>query len=416
MSSKTLKPDLRERVLGQIETDAAKAIDFLKELVRTPSLSGQEGECQEVIRRRMRSIGLDVRDIAAPGKVASVVGIASGRGEGAGRSIILNGHIDVVSPGPLDAWKVQPWGAEEINGRLYGRGTCDMKAGLAGMIMAVAALRSCGVCLSGDVILESVVEEETGGAGTRACALAGFQADGAIIGEPTSLAVCPVSRGGAWFTISVPGKEAHSGVAWSGISALEQALPILECLQQYKASRNQRLRELNPAFKNCPDPFPLFIGKVNCGTAPNTVPGLCELQGLLGVAPSETIGAAKANLKQAVESYHRRDDVPPAVLSWLPTQFDPAGISETHMLVNACIESSEEAIARRAQIDGFPSGCDQGLLIREAKTPTVIFGPGSLGHAHSRDEYVELREYIDYVKILATLLVNWCGCPECVNS
>lgn len=409
MSSNGVQPALRERVLGQVEADAAEAIDFLKELVRIPSLSGEEAACQEAIRRRMRSISLDVHDVADPGKVDSIVGIAAGQERGAGRSLILNGHVDVVSPGPLEPWTKAPWNAEEIGGRLYGRGACDMKAGLAGMLMALSSLRRCGVRLSGDVILESVVEEETGGAGTRACALAGFRADGAIVGEPTGLGICPVSRGGAWFSIVVRGQEAHSGVSWHGISALEQALPILECLRQFKVQRNNRLRDLNPVFRDCPEPFPLFIGMVNCGTAPNTVPGLCELRGVLGIAPSETITAARDQMAMALGACRSREDVPRPVLSWLPTHFEPAGIPPTHPLVNACVQACEAVPGHQSRIEGFPSGCDQGLLIQQANTPAVVFGPGSLGEAHSRDECVELKEYVEYVKIIAMLLVNWCG-------
>ncbi len=409
MPSNCVSATVRERVFAQVESDAAEAIAFLKELVRIPSLSGEETACQEVMRQRMRSIGLEVHDIAESGKVPSVVGKAAGQGVGPGRSIILNGHIDVVSPEPMGAWTRAPWGAEEIDGRLYGRGACDMKAGLAGMLMAVSSLKRCGIQLSGDVIVESVVEEETGGAGTRACALAGFRGDGAVIGEPTGLAVCPVSRGGAWFSISVWGKEAHSGSTWRGVSALDQALPVVECLRRYKAQRDNRLRKLNPAFNSCPEPFPLFIGKVMCGSAPNTVPGLCELQGVLGLAPSESVGAAKADLERELKAYRSREDVPHPILSWLPTQFEPAGIPADHPLVDACIHACKAVTGHQGKIDGFPTGSDQGLLIHKANTPTVVFGPGSLECAHSRDEYVELKEYLEYVKIIAILLVNWCG-------
>jgi acetylornithine deacetylase len=356
----------------------------------------------------MRSIDLEVHDVADPGKAASVVGIAAGQNKTSGRSIILNGHIDVVSPGPLEHWTKAPWSAEESGGRVYGRGACDMKAGLAGMLMALTSLKRSGVRLLGDVILESVVEEEIGGAGTRACARAGFKADGAIIGEPTELGICPMSRGSAWFSISVRGQEAHSAVAWRGVSALEQALPILDCLRQLKAQRSERLRELNPVFKDCPDPFPLFIGMLKCGTAPNTLPGFCELYGILGVAPSETIPDARREMEAALTTCAGNKKCPQPVLSWLPTHFEPAGIPATHRLVGACA-SACEAAGRKARVEGFPSGCDQGLLIQEANTPTVVFGPGSLVHAHSHDEHVACSEYLEYVKILAMLLVEWCG-------
>ncbi|MCL6430943.1 MAG: M20/M25/M40 family metallo-hydrolase, partial [Anaerolineae bacterium] len=196
---------IEERVVSEVERGEGQIIDDLKELVRIPSVVGQEGSCQEALRRKLAALGLAVTAFEAdpeevrrhPAYVSvpwgyrgrpNVVGRL--QGSGGGRSLVLNGHVDVVSPEPTDAWTVDPWGAEERDGRIYGRGALDMKSGLAAILGAVRAIRHAGITLRGDLQVHSVIEEEAGGGGgTLACLMKGYTADALIIPEPGGLSV-----------------------------------------------------------------------------------------------------------------------------------------------------------------------------------------------------------------------------------
>jgi len=320
--------------------------------------------------------------------------------------------VDVVPPDPVDRWHFDPWGGQIEGGRLYGRGSCDMKAGVVGMLMALACVRRAGIRLAGDVIIESVVDEERGGNGTLACALAGFRADGAVIPEPTELAICPISRGSNFFSLEVWGKAAHSASAWQGVSALERGCALMHSLHELSARRNARLKEKEPLFADHPLPVPLFIGRAQAGAVPNSLPEKCVMDGILAVGPDETIPEARREMEEWLSVVNDRDGTSsssPTVLTWLPTKFEPAGIPAAHPLVTALAESWELTLGGDAPLRGFPSGCDQRHLIQYGSTPTVVFGPGSLLSAHTVDESVSLGEYSDYIKTIAVLIVHWCG-------
>ena len=153
------------------------------------------------------------------------------KGSGNGRSIILNGHIDVVPEGNLNDWEHDPYSGVVRDGRLYGRGSTDMKGGTVSLLLAMEAIKMSGIKLKGDVIFQSVIEEESGGAGTLAAVLRGYRADGAIIPEPSSMKIFPKQQGSIWYRITVKGKSAHGGTRYEGVSAIEKMNIVINELQ-----------------------------------------------------------------------------------------------------------------------------------------------------------------------------------------
>lgn len=216
--------EVERAVLQWIEWRKGDLLAQLQRLVSTPSVVGSEGACQRLVAEMMEGAcdSIDVwepdascleqhpayfpRGVDFKGR-PNVVGIVEGRG--GGRSMILHAHVDVVDPGPMDAWRYAPWSGAISNGKLYGRGSVDDKAGLSIIIFVAQCVRSLGLSLEGDIILESVVDEEWGGGGTLSTIQKGYRADAAIVFEPSGLGICPAVRGGQAFRITVMGKGTH---------------------------------------------------------------------------------------------------------------------------------------------------------------------------------------------------------------
>ncbi len=230
-------------------------IAFLRGLVAIPSLDGEETAAQRHVAAWMRGEGFGVdewgidldavaahpdfsceveRDAAVG--VVGWVGPAEKRADG--RDLILDGHIDVVPAGELSSWSMDPWRGALRDGRVYGRGACDMKAGLCAALFAAKALRDAGVPLRGRVLVAPVVGEEDGGLGTLATLLRGHTADGAIVTEPTRLRIVTTGAGSLMFRLTVEGHAAHGSVRAEGVSAIEKFVPLFAAIRELEAERN----------------------------------------------------------------------------------------------------------------------------------------------------------------------------------
>lgn len=419
--------DVERDALRWIERHTDELLAQLQRLVSVPSVVGSEGACQQMVAEWMKGC-CDSVDVWEPdaswleGHPAyflrgtdfrgrpNVVGVVKGRG--GGRSIILNAHVDVVDPGPVEAWQYDPWSGTIADGRLYGRGSADDKASLAAILFVARCLRSLGVPLAGDVILQSVVDEEWGGGGTLATIQRGYRADAAIVFEPSDLDICPASRGGQAFRVTVPGKGAHPVRSYEGVSALEKALPILTALKGLEGDRQERLR--TPLFAGYPIFAPIVIGKISADRIPSKVPETCIFEGLMGYAPDEAYGEARRELEGCVARIASRDPWlqkhPPRV-EWLALNKEGAEIPTDHPLVNLLCGSFVDVMQRQPTLAGFPAGCDLPYLNRHAGIPSLVFGPGNCTIAHSSNEHVIIDEVVSAAKILAVTVLRWCGTP-----
>lgn len=237
-----------ERVVKEwMRANQQQAIDFLKEIVQEPSVQGKEIGAQKKVANKLNQMGLEV-DIWEPGGEEfikhpyfcatrtdfagspNVVGVW--RGTGGGKSLILNGHIDVVPAGDETQWLHDPFSGKVTDGKMYGRGVTDMKGGNVSLLFAIECLKQLGIKLKGDVIFQSVIEEESGGGGTLSAILRGYRADAAIIPEPTDMKIFPKQQGSMWFKIRVKGRSAHGGTRYEGISAIEKSMIVIEEIQR----------------------------------------------------------------------------------------------------------------------------------------------------------------------------------------
>ena len=416
---------IEQSVLQWIEQHQDKLVTELQRLVSVSSVVGSEGACQEMVAEWMKGC-CDFVDVWEPDAAwleqhpayfirgtdfrgrPNVVGIMKGRGRG--RSLILNAHVDVVDPGPAEAWKYDPWSGAIVDGRLYGRGSSDDKAGLAALIFVAQCFRSLQISLQGDVLLESVVDEEWGGGGTLTTIQRGYRADAGIIFEPSDLDICPASRGGQAFRVTVPGKGAHPIRSYEGVSALEKALPILIALKDLERVRQERLK--SRLFERYPVFVPIVVWRIAADKIPSKVPETCIFEGLMGYAPEETYGEARRELEGCVARVASEDpwlqEHAPKV-EWLALNKEGAQIPTDHPLVRLMSGSFADVTKRPPTIAGFPAGCDLPQLIRHAGIPSVVFGPGNCTVAHSSNEHVAVDEVISAAKILAVTVLRWCG-------
>ena len=415
--------ELYARTLDCVDVD--EVVRLTQELVRIPSITGTPGECdgQDWIADAWREAGVetDVWDddpatlAVLPGFPGTeterdvVRGVAGRvRGSGGGRSLLLGGHIDVVPAGDPALWRADPFDGRLDDGAVWGRGSCDMKAGLACNLAAVRAIRRAGIELRGDVVLHSVVGEEDGGSGTFATLQRGHRADAAIITEPTNGTVIVANAGALTFRLDVQGRAAHASVRDEGVSAVEKLVPILAALADLEAKRNA---DPDPLLADRAIPYALSIGTVHAGEWASTVPDLLVAEGRLGVALDEDPAAARAELEAAVAAACADDAwlrAHPVAVSWTGGQFASGRFPHGHPLLDVVSDAAVDAGGPKPPVAGAPYGSDLRLLAA-AGIPTLHVGPGDVRLAHVVDERVEVSELAWVTRMLVLTVLRWCA-------
>lgn len=413
--------DAERRVLDAIDPEWILA--RLRQIVAIPSLGGHERPAQEWVASELRRLGFEVDawelDLAAlrahPSfsmevERAEGLGIVGSMGAGKGRSLILNGHVDVVPAGEDSNWTDPPWQATVRDERVYGRGTADMKGGLVCALAAVKALTDAGVSPRGRLLVESVIGEEDGGIGTLAACLRGYRADGAVVLEPTRLRVAPAQAGALCFRITVPGRAAHASVREEGVSAIEKFLPIYEALMALERERNARAAD--PLYARYRTPYALSVGRLDAGDWPSTVPERLTFEGRYGVAVGEDVDDARHAFERRLQAATQADpwlrDHPPT-LEWWGGQFAPASVPADHPIVRTVSDAHADATGGAATLEGMTYGSDMRLLLHVGGTPTVLYGPGDVRNAHRRDEFVRVEELLAATRTVALAALRFCG-------
>ncbi|WP_456278719.1 peptidase [Bacillus sp. AK128] len=420
--------DVQGRIHEWLETNKDRGVRLLKRLVQERSITGEESKAQAIIVEKLRKLGLEI-DIWEPDFTslqnhpyfvsprtnfsgsANVVGVK--RGEGGGKSILLNGHIDVVPEGDLKQWTYEPYSGEVINGKMFGRGTTDMKGGTVSMLLAIEALQELNLPIKGDIIFQSVIEEESGGAGSLAAILRGYQADLALIPEPTSMKIFPKQQGSMWFCITITGKAAHGGTRYEGVSAIEKSLLVVEKILELEKQRNERIQD--PLYKSIPIPVPINIGKINGGNWPSSVPDCVTLEGRIGVAPEEEMEEVKQEFEtfiQKLEAYDQWFETNPVEVTWFGASWVPGTIDLEHPAMIILEKNFEKIKLQKPVIEASPWGTDGGLFTKVGQIPTIVFGPGTTEVAHYPNEYILIDQMIEAAEIIANMMVEWCNTED----
>lgn len=420
MSTNTDRLELR------IERLEPSAIYLLQQLIRFPSVTGQEADVQEYLASYLREAGFKIdrwcpkREELADHPSFSDDGLPLGQrpvvvakwngNKKEGASLILNGHIDVVPPGEGSRWTDGAWSGTVRDGRIWGRGSCDMKAGLVAGIIALSALKESGFVPGGDIYLQSVIGEETGGAGTLATIVRGYRADAAIILEPTRLAICPTGAGAASFRIHVPGRAAHAAMRLEGVSAIEKFYAILDAVRSVETERHVNFH--HPLFQSSELVAPISIGKITAGDWPSTVPEKLVAEGRCGVLPGEKIRQARHVMEAAVRTAADADpwlrEHPPTI-EWFEGQFEPADTPVDAEIVRTLSGAHEKICGTPPVVHGVSYGSDLRFFTNDAAMDAVLYGPGDVRFAHSLDESVPISEVMQAAKVIAATIVQWCS-------
>ncbi len=410
--------------------DGKRLVQDLQALVRIPSITGSEEAVAAWAADALGELGMRVevvrpdlaelkRDPAWPGEemprpsLPVVIGRAGAtRPTGSRPRVLLSGHLDVVPPGDPATWTADPWGAEIREGRLYGRGACDMKGGVASIFGAVRALGSSGELgrLDGELMVVLVPSEEDGGQGTLTAIRAGATGDLAIITEPSNLDVVVAHAGAITFRLTVPGRAAHASQRREGISALDKLFVLTRALEADEARRNDK--ETDPLMTALGLPYPTIIGIVGGGDWASTVLDRVTADGRYGVRLGQSTAEAEADLRAAIAEACAADDFlreHPATVEITGGRFGSARVPSDHALPTGLADVAEAITGRRPALLGEPYGADMQMFVNVGGTPCVIFGPGDVRVAHSADEFVPLDEVETCARVLAAWVLRELG-------
>ncbi len=426
--------DIRLTIHNAIEKNKASYFAFLKDLISFDSRIleagkyGQEKGIQDYLKQYFQKLGAQV-DAFSPEneKICKYAGfnknhtyenwenvVAIFKGAGGGRSLLMNGHCDIVPPGDESAWTSPPFTCVERSGRLYGRGTTDMKGGLGAAILAVSLLKELSIPLAGDIIIESVIDEEGGGNGTIACCDRGYRADGAIIMEPTRMAVMPANRGAFLARFTVTGRQTHAATKGLGVNAVEKAIKLINAMKEVET--HWLMTKKHPLLSNPT----INIGKMEGGLGASIVPEACTVDFDVEFLPSEydkdyrLIPVDPQDIKDEIQ---RCIDFACAGDPWLCSHpvtvdwYQETLCFETdaeHPFVQTALKSCRRVLPG-AVLDGLPCGCDGAPLFRIGKMPVVIMGPGDLEELHTTDESMDAEKFYQAIEVYANLILDWVG-------
>ena len=398
---------------------------FIQNLVQSPSLANDENDVQKIILNKLESLQLkseiipvnfdSIKDHPAfsddgfsPDSRINVIGNWNKNMKG--KSIILNGHVDVVPTGSKTLWDESPWSGNIKDDRIYGRGSCDMKAGLASGILAVQVLKTIGFESNGNVMIQSVVGEESGGCGTLTNIVKGYRGDAAVILEPTSLKLCPIQSGALTFRLKIPGQATHAAMRWDGISAIEKFNIINQSIIELEKERHSLF---SVEYYESPERVaPINIGTIKGGEWHSTVPDSVIIEGRLGVFPGEPVSDARTAFSNHIIKVSNSDPwlkKNPPIIEWFEGQFESGQTDIDHSIINHLKEAYNNVNNSNPIIEGVTYGSDLRLFTNHANIPALLFGPGDVRLAHSANEYVEIEEVLNCIKIISNLIINWCG-------
>ncbi|MEQ9643248.1 MAG: ArgE/DapE family deacylase [Alphaproteobacteria bacterium] len=434
-----MSSNAHDAVLARLDKDQDYLVDLTQKMVRVPTVNpkfeagaeiNREPEHQDLLQSVLDELGFDTEQSFPLPERPNLTGTWDGDEE---RSLILCGHVDVVPVGDRSLWTVDPFGAEIRDDRLYGRGSLDMKGGLAACVAACRALRLEGIELGGRLSVHAVVDEEAGGFGAMDLVKRGKLAQAAIIAEPTWGVINPSEGGLEWVRVTIRGKNAHAGWRYNsiypqvptnnrpepGINALELGARFIEAVRELEREWGMRkyhpdlppgITTINPGVMLAgaglgPD------GRPQVTTNPAIIPDVCVMEFDLKFLPSEDTADVRREFESFVHHWAQTNawlrENPPRV-DWEVggLHFPPVDTPTDHPIIRSLI-AQRERLGRESDIAGFIAVSDAAHYAG-AGTTCVIYGPGGDGF-HGIDEYIEIPSLFESAKVIAATILDWCG-------
>ncbi|WPB86871.1 ArgE/DapE family deacylase [Sediminicoccus rosea] len=418
---------IRNRLSDAVDRAFDEQVRFLADIVRHPSLRGREAPLQDHMARWFNARGYSVDrfsladvPLAEHAKASPMVDVdpagsfqvvASRRcASPTGRSLIIQGHIDVVPEGPAEMWSFPPYGGTVKDGWLYGRGANDMKAGVSAMCFAMEALRGAGFAPAADVHLQTVTEEESTGNGALATLLRGYRAEACLIPEPTGGTITRAHTGTMWFRLKVRGVPVHVAVAQSGSNAIMSAYHLIQALQEHTRALNE-VAKTHPWYAQVQDPIKFNPGQIRGGDWASSTPAWCEVDCRIGLLPGQDVAECQRGVEQAVAAAARGDHF----LSNNPPEVQWHGFLADGFV----LEPGSEAEAILAEAHRAAFGTEMGARITTAVNdtrfyglyfdmPALCYGPKGENN-HGFDERTNLEQLRTTTLAMACFIADWCG-------
>lgn len=386
--------------------DQSDLIDLTQALIRIPSHVNHENREYEVgmfLRNRLEEMGFEVERIPIVGNRANV--IVTLKGTGGGRTLLLNGHLDTVPPGEMD---FDPYGAVIEDGFILGRGAVDMKGPIAAMLTMMHAVKKSGLRLKGDLIFTGVIGEEEQSEGTEALVKSGIQADGAVVGEPSSQEYSAGHRGLEWLEILVYGSAAHGGMPHLGINAIEKASVLIEAIK----------KEIYPKLSERKHPLMgqsvMNFGRIEGGTQPSTVADFCKIQIDRRYVTGETVESVIAEYQAVIDAIKSKDPEFKAAIKRMPNNMLtldhlPLETPLTAPIARSVKKALGLVLGKEPTLSTKRGWTDASLLSNFAKIPTIVYGPGDISFSHTKHEKIAISELIEAVEVYFLTAVDFCG-------
>jgi len=422
--------NIKRSVFKKLEENWEDEVEFLQKLGRFPSTLGNEAPIQRFLASSFKDMGLETDAFIPDAQTLSslpgysqpewsydgrpiVAGKLPTKGEKIGKSIIFQGHIDVVSPEPTHLWDYDPWGATIVGDKMYGRGIQDMKSGVAAMIYAVKAIKDLGIDLGADVTLKTVYEEECTGNGALAAIERGYHADAALIPEPFGPNALIAQVGVIWMRVRVTGLGSHVESADAAVNAIEKSYELIEEIKRYRTDINKDDRK-HPDFKGISHPLNVNIGTIQSGDWPSTVPSDCTFEVRVGLYPGEDPQEIKDELKERLLEFSKQDPwfekMPPEITFY---GFHAPGVSlDRDLEIFKRLEKAHNTVSdEKMDYISTTATTDIRYYNLYYDTPATCYGPSG-GNMHAPNEWVNLQSVKDCTKVYAAFLLDWCGVRE----
>ena len=419
----------RERIEQAVEAAFEAQVATTIAFSAIPSTRGQEGPCQDMMAGLLRQRGYEVDDWiidqddlkSLPGygpvetdfsRARTVVGTYRPAKE-EGRSLILQGHCDVVPAGPLDMWERPPFQPVVEDGWLYGRGTGDMKSGTIAALYALDALKAAGLKPKGRIHLQSVIEEESTGLGALSTLQRGYRADAAVLPEPTDFRLMRSQVGVIWFRLKVRGLPVHVSRAGTGSNAIKAAFHLIQALEKLEADWNERSKS-DRFFKTHDHPLNFNPGIIKGGDWASSVPAWCDVDCRIGILPGWKIPDCQREIEacvtDAAKSHPFLADNPPEVVwsGFLSPGYEVTEAAEAEGVLAQAFRAVSNEELTDAYFTGLTDARFYGL---DFGVPAFCFGARMEG-AHGFNERVELASLKTLTKTLALFVAGWCGVEE----
>ena len=423
--------ELRNKILKAVDDRFDEQIAFLIELGSHPSVRGKEQSAQYFMAEQLNERGyavdtwnIDVADIAHLPGYSPVIGdyedalnvVGTHRSEtGHGKSLILNGHIDVVPVGPLDMWDVPPFEPYVDDCWMFGRGVGDMKGGLVANLFALDALREAGFRPAADVYIQSVVEEECTGNGALACLQRGYQADAALIPEPFDEHLISAQIGVIWLQVHLKGVPVHVLEAGSGVSAIEAAIPLIAALRELEKKWNIA-EDKHPLYRHVDHPLNLNIGRIEGGDWASSVPAWCCFDVRMAIYPGQDVGAARSEIEACLQeaadgdAFLRKNRPVITCHGFLAEGYALAAHDkpDAHLAIKSLEKAHKTVAGETLKQSPTTATTDARFFGLYADTPALVYGPTAEA-IHGFNERVNLESVRRVTQAIALFTADWCG-------